>query len=72
MNSKVVLFLVWLVILVFLSGVFAGIPQLLNYQGMLKTSKGQFEDTTLSMNFAIYPDSQGTTSYGTKLSQLLR
>jgi hypothetical protein len=37
------------------------IPQLLNYQGMLKTSEGQFEDTTLSMTFAIYPDSQGTT-----------
>jgi hypothetical protein len=37
------------------------IPQLLNYQGMLKNSEGQFEDTTLSITFAIYPDSQGIT-----------
>ena len=38
------------------------VPQLINYQGMLITSGEQLQDTTLSMTFAIYPDSQGTNN----------
>jgi hypothetical protein len=41
---------------------FAAVPQLINYQGKLTKATGAPLDTTISMVFTIFADSNGTTS----------
>ena len=42
--------------------IYAGVPQMINYQGKITTPTGALVDTTISMTFAIYTDSTGTDS----------
>jgi len=57
--TKLVVFL--LVTLLLSTAAFAGIPQLINYQGRLTNSSGQPLDTTVQMIFSFYTDSTGGT-----------
>jgi hypothetical protein len=41
---------------------YAGVPQMINYQGKITKPTGALVDTTISMTFAIYTDSTGTDS----------
>ena len=41
---------------------YAGVPQMINYQGKITAPTGALVDTTISMTFAIYTDSIGTDS----------
>jgi hypothetical protein len=54
------------VLLMAVSSGYAGIPQLLSYQGRLTDSSGIPFDTTVGMTFTIYDDSTGGTSKWTE------
>lgn len=57
--KRIVAILMISVITVFSTTAFAGVPQLMNYQGRLLDSGGDPLDTTVSMTFTIYDDSTG-------------
>lgn len=59
MNSKLILFSCLFFIFLLFSSVFAQVPKMINYQGMITTQGEQLVDTTISMTFSIYSDSQG-------------
>jgi hypothetical protein len=60
MKSRFILILAGLTLVLF-SYSFAQVPQLINYQGKLTKTNGAPLDTTISMIFSIYADSNGTT-----------
>jgi len=57
--SIVVVFFCAIFMLFFLHQAQAEVPKLINYQGKLTTPQGAPLDTTVSMQFSIYPDSTG-------------
>ena len=59
--KPITLLLILLILLGFAQIIQSEVPKLINYQGKLTTPQGAPLDTTVSMQFSIYPDSTGGT-----------
>lgn len=66
MKSKIVLLIVISVLICSFSHVFAGVPQMINYQGKLTDPDGALITDTVSIVFTMYDDSSNGTALWTE------
>lgn len=59
MKTKIFLFVMSMSLVLFSTNLYAGVPQMISYQGKITKTSGLLIDTTVAMTFSIYADPLG-------------